>query len=122
MAKLPGMTQQQKGFRKRNVPAASTALAEVTGTRDRLAAHSHSWLQTAPFPKLGSKEHAGFHCPEQTELCSLQITPVPGFGMLKPAADFTQTWTVPTWGVLPVLSSLSQPRARLCWHTGLRSW
>lgn len=36
MAKLPGMTQQQKGFRKGNVPAPSTALAELAGTRDKL--------------------------------------------------------------------------------------
>lgn len=64
MAKLPGMTQQQKGFRKGNVPAPSTALAEVTGTETSslLTARWHSLLQTIPFPKLGSKEHMGFHC------------------------------------------------------------
>lgn len=63
MAKLPGMTLQQRGFTKR-CGSWSGAPGEGTGTRvprSLPAAGRHGLLQMLPFSRLGGKQHTGFH-------------------------------------------------------------
>lgn len=130
MAKLPGMIQQQKGFRKGNVPAPSTALAEVTGTETSslLTARWHSLLQTIPFPKLGSKEHTGFHCSGADRPPFFEIIPVPGFDIpgfkhKQPSSRFHPDKDSHHIG--SAASAVLALPARLTpgqfWHTGVRS-
>lgn len=92
--------------------------AEVEGTRDKLIPHSQmsQLAPDNPIPQAGKQRAHRISLLQSRQasiLCRLSpyqeglASQVSSTG--SPAADFTQTRTVTTSGVLPALSSLSQP-------------
>lgn len=128
MENLPGMTQQQKGFRKGNVPAPSR------GDRDKGQGHSSQPDGTAcsrqsHSPSWEAKSTQDFTAPEQTGLHALQIIPVPGgFGIpglkhKQPSSRFhpdkDSHHTRSAASTVLTLPALLMPGQ--CWHIGVRS-